>query len=503
MDSMSDGQLLQALSFYGQSVERSRKQHERRRAQAQESVDLGRTLGSRSEDLEPFDLEHHHYHAKFRDALIPEAQEAFDVFDEALEIRNQGVERVRDNWRDEIRDWKEANPGAAELMEYGTPDHLTHEKVVAPVEEQLTRDLRSAVTLSPAARENIIATADAYRPYAGEDEDDEDEGHISISFDRLPEEAGLLVLTPWDDRNYNVFAMLADVRNGGFRGEPQRLQPIAEPRGVPDDVSAAGEKFMNSYGVDGHSHTYYTLDELLAVPWADNRIDEWGVVSEPAYQRFVLVGEQPSMYSASIRGPGYRMFTPDGYDAWVVAGRPYFRQPKGRSWLDNEVWIDDEVFAAALAGEYPLRHPLDDPLRGGGNLLGEEAPQEVAFGLPGVRGDRTSQVVLELEHRVEDLAPKLKSSVGLLQRDLSTKLTVGGNPAELVEEYERELMVLVERADTEMGLPEIKAYVRCEWGETWAEAAGGFLQALEALKEWADQHVVDYCDVRWLCFFDN
>ena len=66
---------------------------------------------------------------------------------------------------------------------------------------------------------------------------------------------------PFRQRNYVLFSLLADVRNDGS------IDPFDEPRGVPDDVSSAGYTFMHSYGVDGHSHTWYTLQELLDVDW--------------------------------------------------------------------------------------------------------------------------------------------------------------------------------------------------------------------------------------------
>lgn len=66
---------------------------------------------------------------------------------------------------------------------------------------------------------------------------------------------------PFRDRNYALFAFLADVRNDGS------IEPLDDPRGTPNDCSDAGHEFMRSYGIDGHSHTWFTLEELLDVEW--------------------------------------------------------------------------------------------------------------------------------------------------------------------------------------------------------------------------------------------
>lgn len=61
----------------------------------------------------------------------------------------------------------------------------------------------------------------------------------------------------YHERNYSFFALLANVRNDAC------VKPISEPRGLPDDVSEIVKKVSNYWGCDGHSHSYYTLEELL------------------------------------------------------------------------------------------------------------------------------------------------------------------------------------------------------------------------------------------------
>lgn len=64
-------------------------------------------------------------------------------------------------------------------------------------------------------------------------------------------------------RNYSLFSRLADVRSYGDG------TAISEPRGVPDDASDAYLYIVEQWKGDGHSHSYFTLTELLEHDWSD------------------------------------------------------------------------------------------------------------------------------------------------------------------------------------------------------------------------------------------
>jgi hypothetical protein len=71
-------------------------------------------------------------------------------------------------------------------------------------------------------------------------------------------------------RNYYLFGILAGVRgNGGDFG------PISEPRGIPSDVSRSVQVILDDWGSDGHSESYFTLQELLDVDWDKYKKDDW------------------------------------------------------------------------------------------------------------------------------------------------------------------------------------------------------------------------------------
>lgn len=107
-------------------------------------------------------------------------------------------------------------------------------------------------------------------------------------------------------RNYCFFAILADVRNGrGFAGVDtgDGFNPISEPRGLPEDVSIEVKRQFDNYGVDGHSHSYITLKELLEYDW-DQKTIHRGIVDEKEYARMIKTNSNGPMYwSGMTYGP--------------------------------------------------------------------------------------------------------------------------------------------------------------------------------------------------------
>jgi hypothetical protein len=67
----------------------------------------------------------------------------------------------------------------------------------------------------------------------------------------------------YGDRNYYIFGILADVRNDGD------VEPINYPKGIPDDASTGYLYKCDQWDSDAHSHSYFTLDELLNVDWSE------------------------------------------------------------------------------------------------------------------------------------------------------------------------------------------------------------------------------------------
>lgn len=116
---------------------------------------------------------------------------------------------------------------------------------------------------------------------------------------------GEIFKNPLDiNRNYDLFAILANVRNGyGFAGcdTGDGFVPISLPRGLPRDVSDEVKAKSDRWGVDGHSHTFLTLEELLKYNWKARSTKHRGWVSEGEYKTFKEEGK-PESWSGGVSG---------------------------------------------------------------------------------------------------------------------------------------------------------------------------------------------------------
>ncbi len=116
----------------------------------------------------------------------------------------------------------------------------------------------------------------------------------------------------YDGRNYNLFSILADVRNGcGFAGikTGEGFEPIAPPRGLPADVCKEIADESERWGSDGHSHSHFTVAELMAYDWTQVSILQ-GVVDGITFEQWERYGrshgESPENYSGGVFGRGIK-----------------------------------------------------------------------------------------------------------------------------------------------------------------------------------------------------
>ncbi len=74
---------------------------------------------------------------------------------------------------------------------------------------------------------------------------------------------------PLIGRNYELFAVLAGVRNS------YGIKPIAEPRGVPDDASTIVDAWKDYWKGDGHNHSWLSLKELKEFEYSKQEIYDY------------------------------------------------------------------------------------------------------------------------------------------------------------------------------------------------------------------------------------
>lgn len=107
----------------------------------------------------------------------------------------------------------------------------------------------------------------------------------------------------YTERNYDLFAILANVRNGrGFAGikTGEGFKPIALPRGLPADVSPEVRGESDGWGEDGHSHSWLTVQELLDYDW-DQSTTHTGVVDAANYLVWRHEGK-PRAWAGDVAG---------------------------------------------------------------------------------------------------------------------------------------------------------------------------------------------------------
>lgn len=155
-----------------------------------------------------------------------------------------------------------------------------------------------------------------------------------------------LSMHPYDSRNYDVFAILADVRNGrGFAGSDtgDGFIPIDDPRGVPEDASDYYKKMVEEWGEDGHSHSYFYMPEIDEYDWSQGTIHR-GWVGVDGYKVFKEKGH-PESWSGGVGGGAVAHITNEEMDKYILEGFPdpekhYYTQISwGNTYMDSAKWF--------------------------------------------------------------------------------------------------------------------------------------------------------------------
>lgn len=183
-------------------------------------------------------------------------------------------------------------------------------------------------------------------------------------------------------RNYDLFAILADVRNGrGFAGikTGDGFVPIAMPRGMPDDVSPQVRACSDALGCDGHSHSHHTLRQLLDYDWTQTTkqrgwcdVVEWEKWSR--WDRGQGIG--PSTYCGAVSGRGVQHLTAAEMDARIETLQ---LNDYGDAQTVDERRAIRGAKLAKLANCYALAEWTDPYSRAAGTFVSETIPRLLAL----------------------------------------------------------------------------------------------------------------------------
>ena len=128
--------------------------------------------------------------------------------------------------------------------------------------------------------------------------------------------------SPIDRRNYTLFALLANVRNGyGFAGidTGDAIKPISMPKGLPKDISENIKKESDECGCDGHSHSWLTIKEILDYK-SGVKISR-GVVSENEYKTYKEKG-RPKSWCGMVSGANILVVSENEFEK-TIKDNPY------------------------------------------------------------------------------------------------------------------------------------------------------------------------------------
>ena len=114
----------------------------------------------------------------------------------------------------------------------------------------------------------------------------------------VTEPVGMEIVELYGERDYSMYALLADVRNYGD------TEPLSQPRGIPADSCEQIKKQVEELGGDGHSHSYFTLTELLEAQERLPSVKEAGMVDPVTAKKLDEEGTLPTTWCqwTSLKG---------------------------------------------------------------------------------------------------------------------------------------------------------------------------------------------------------
>lgn len=112
----------------------------------------------------------------------------------------------------------------------------------------------------------------------------------------------LTVKPIYNNRNYELFSFLADVRNYGHNPS------FGFDRGFPEDACEHTAAEYNRWGEDAHTPGYATLAELKEHIGKVGKVNRRGYVHKDQVARFKETGETPTSWSQGVYGAGAEQY---------------------------------------------------------------------------------------------------------------------------------------------------------------------------------------------------
>lgn len=151
---------------------------------------------------------------------------------------------------------------------------------------------------------------------------------------------------PYSCRNYDLFAILADVRNGyGFAGccTGTTFNPISDPKGYPEDIDPETMDYMSQE----HSASYLSLKELKEYDWTQTH-QTYGIVSEQEYKNTIMKKLYPTSWCGGVGGGNVLEVSEREMKAIIKGKKP---REEGKEYYCG-VWFPGETYADAAGRFY-------------------------------------------------------------------------------------------------------------------------------------------------------
>jgi hypothetical protein len=184
----------------------------------------------------------------------------------------------------------------------------------------------------------------------------------------------------YDGRNYSLFAILANVRNGyGFAGVDtgDGFVPMDMPRGLPKDVTPKVKAEAEAWEGDGHSHSWFLLKELLEYDWTQTT-KRRGWVSALEFSKWIILsreeGELPDLFSGGVSGPDIKHIALEEMEVKIQK----LQEEAGQSWWANRGQIIQREMPDTYA-QFEMEQPYYKTCR---SFLSDTIPRLLRLGKP-------------------------------------------------------------------------------------------------------------------------